>query len=293
MRSAGRSFTEPPGLRYSALAKTWTSGSSSSKSRMRSSGVLPISSRRPSPRRGGTIESWGSEPGIPAIITERPRRAATVAPSTGRPAPAQLAASEAPIRNPALPLRASEKRAMTPLGRRWMGPSSPGSSTKPASPGLVWSAASVYATESRTAASEPVTNRMMGIWRCSSLACGPHGTRHPVQRRPQLGGEVLDLLDTDGEAEQAVADAEGPALGRAQSTVRAEPRVADGGGHIAERWCEPNPGEGSEQGIGSLAPTEVQCQHRPTPPGQEPDRQRLLLGASRPRVVDGGDRGMP
>src|ERR1039458_10483684 len=96
-----------------------------------------------------------------------------------------------------------------------MGPSSPRNSTNPASPGVAWSAARVSATDSRTATSEPLTSRMMVIGRCSSLAGGAHGTRDRVQSRPQLGGQVRDLLDPDREAEQAVADAERPALSRA------------------------------------------------------------------------------
>ena len=42
MKSAGLSFTEPPGLNHSALAYTSTSGNSLSNSLISSKGVLPI-----------------------------------------------------------------------------------------------------------------------------------------------------------------------------------------------------------------------------------------------------------
>src|SRR6202165_2666778 len=54
MRSAGRSFTDPPGFMNSALAYTAASGTSFSKSRRRSSGVLPMQSRMPRSRTSRT-----------------------------------------------------------------------------------------------------------------------------------------------------------------------------------------------------------------------------------------------
>src|ERR1022692_4219615 len=60
IRRAGRSFTEPPGLRNSALAYTATSGHSSSKRRMRSNGVLPMRSVIVSPIALGTSVNAGS-----------------------------------------------------------------------------------------------------------------------------------------------------------------------------------------------------------------------------------------
>src|SRR4030067_3377520 len=47
MRSAGRSFTDPPGLNHSAFARISTRGGIPRRRFTRSSGVLPIRSRRP------------------------------------------------------------------------------------------------------------------------------------------------------------------------------------------------------------------------------------------------------
>src|SRR5450631_895626 len=57
MRSAARSFTEPPALRNSALPNTATPGSSFSNMRMRNSGVLPMPPRIDVPRVSGATRS--------------------------------------------------------------------------------------------------------------------------------------------------------------------------------------------------------------------------------------------
>src|SRR5579864_422237 len=86
MRSAGRSFTDPPGLRNSALAYTATSGHSWSKSRTRSSGVLPMRSVIVSPIPACTSVNAGFA-GSCGVVTASARRGSLRHPETGGTAP--------------------------------------------------------------------------------------------------------------------------------------------------------------------------------------------------------------
>src|SRR5882762_5319771 len=68
MPSAGRSFTDPPGLNHSAFAQNSTFGNSLPTRSRRSSGVFPIRSSTPSPARPDcAADSRWEEAGCPFV----------------------------------------------------------------------------------------------------------------------------------------------------------------------------------------------------------------------------------
>src|SRR6267378_767120 len=72
MPSAGRSFTDPPGLNHSAFAQKSTFGNSLPTRSSRSSGVFPIRSSKASPVRPDcAADSRWEEAGCPVVAMSR------------------------------------------------------------------------------------------------------------------------------------------------------------------------------------------------------------------------------
>src|ERR1700730_18634747 len=246
IRSAGRSFTDPPALRNSALPNTATPGNSRSNRRMRSSGVLPMPPRIEVPSVTGATRSGGA-----------PRVVLGMAPLSVATPPCRPAADSAA--NLLLRARGPEAEA------RSSAPSvlDDGDDTSGAQvdwPLLPRQLDEIWVAVADLDGGDGLSNRQLDD-EVGSVGESDHGhvgvpplvvivnrvmvrpPRSPsgVQGRFELAPQCRLILDADAEAQQPVRYAECLAGLRTQVAVRRRRGMAHRGAHIAQAWRQADP----------------------------------------------------